>query len=68
MAGAPCKDCKDRAVGCHSACKKYLDFKKTADETKEKIRKDKLDNGLYLGFVKQQKEKARRARGSRSYT
>ena len=25
---APCKDCPDRKVGCHSSCQKYKDFKK----------------------------------------
>lgn len=29
---APCKDCSDRQVGCHSACEKYLDFRKEVDE------------------------------------
>lgn len=24
MTKFPCKDCKDRAVGCHSKCEKYL--------------------------------------------
>ena len=33
---APCKDCVDRAVGCHSACDKY---KKFAYDRKEYVRK-----------------------------
>lgn len=24
---APCKDCKERCVGCHSTCSKYINFK-----------------------------------------
>ena len=31
---APCKDCVDRAVGCHSTCDKYKQF---ADERKEYV-------------------------------
>ena len=22
----PCKDCEDRCLGCHSDCKKYIEF------------------------------------------
>ena len=22
----PCKDCEDRQLGCHSGCKKYIEF------------------------------------------
>ena len=33
---APCKDCGDRVIGCHSACDKY---KKFANERKEYVRK-----------------------------
>ena len=33
---APCKDCVNRTVGCHSTCDKYRKF---ADEHKEYVRK-----------------------------
>ena len=35
---APCKDCADRAVGCHSACDKYKQF---VNERKEYVQKVK---------------------------
>ena len=35
---APCKDCGDRVIGCHSTCDKYKQF---ADERKEYVRKVK---------------------------
>ena len=36
---APCKDCADREVGCHSKCEKYLEFRKECDIAREqKIR------------------------------
>lgn len=25
----PCKDCKERALGCHSKCEKYAKFKES---------------------------------------
>ena len=35
---APCKDCGDRVIGCHSTCDKYKQF---SDERKEYVRKVK---------------------------
>ena len=29
---APCKDCPDRFVGCHSQCEKYIAFQKYREE------------------------------------
>lgn len=27
MIQAPCKDCEERQVGCHSTCEKYAEYK-----------------------------------------
>ena len=35
---APCKDCGDRVIGCHSTCDKYKQF---LDERKEYVQKVK---------------------------
>jgi hypothetical protein len=32
---APCQDCTDREVGCHSSCDKYKAFKQKCDELRE---------------------------------
>ena len=32
---APCKDCPDRQVNCHSTCEKYIEFKKESDRLRE---------------------------------
>lgn len=32
---APCKDCPDRHIGCHSECEKYLSFKADVANRKE---------------------------------
>lgn len=40
MVSAPCKDCKDREVGCHSKCNRYLKFKEELKVIKEKERED----------------------------
>ena len=31
-ADSPCKDCEDRAVGCHSSCEKYMNWKLSSSE------------------------------------
>lgn len=40
---APCKDCKNRILGCHSKCKEYLKFKVDL----EKFKKQKLVESQY---------------------
>ena len=48
MDGAPCKNCKDRYVGCHSKCDKYIKFKKDLRKAKyqEKIDK-KIEDDIW---------------------
>lgn len=38
---APCRDCTERQLGCHSDCEKYINYRKWQDETNAKIRKEK---------------------------
>ena len=48
---APCKDCKDRHVGCHGKCEKYLEYKKELQKAKhqEKIDK-KIEDDIWYGI------------------
>ena len=32
---APCKDCPDRQVNCHSTCEKYIEYKKECDRLRQ---------------------------------
>ena len=32
---APCKDCKDRAIGCHGTCEKYSEYRKQREKERE---------------------------------
>ena len=32
---APCKDCENRHMGCHSSCQLYLDYKERNDKRRE---------------------------------
>ena len=38
MMTAPCKNCPDRVVGCHSTCERYAEYAKEREE----IRKNAL--------------------------
>ena len=40
-ANAPCKNCEDRCVGCHSSCQRYITFKHEIDEKNKEIREKK---------------------------
>lgn len=33
---APCKNCNDRKVGCHSVCDRYIQFKEYMDDIHKK--------------------------------
>jgi len=39
---APCKDCPDRHIKCHASCERYADYKKRANEEREKDYKQRL--------------------------
>ena len=38
LGNAPCKNCQERHLGCHSHCEKYLKEKKLNDERRAKER------------------------------
>lgn len=52
----PCKDCKDRTVGCHSKCKPYLDFKQKFNKWQSEIKEEKYQRYLSrYGYQNMQK-------------
>lgn len=42
-----CFQCKDREVGCHSKCEKYIEFKKLSDEYNDNMRKSREEQSSY---------------------
>ena len=38
----PCKDCKERQIGCHSYCRKYIEFRMNLEERNARIREEKM--------------------------
>lgn len=45
---APCKNCKDRYVGCHSKCEKYKEYAAECEVIREKRRKES-DERMFFG-------------------
>lgn len=39
---APCKNCKQRYLGCNSKCEKYAEFCKMNEERKEALNKERM--------------------------
>lgn len=61
MTQAPCKDCKDRQLGCHDKCNKYLGFKIENEKTKNMIRESKREHNLHIEYLAREKAKRLRA-------
>lgn len=40
----PCKDCKNRELGCHSKCEQYVNWRKLHIEEKQRLREEFLIN------------------------
>jgi hypothetical protein len=60
---APCKDCGDRNVGCHSVCEKYKEFAKENERVRNeryKHRQSMLNDYEYL--VRRKKQMTRSGR------
>lgn len=58
MNKAPCKDCPNRQVGCHSTCEKYLTFRKERNELNESIYKQReKEYAEYQRYVQSLKRK-----------
>ena len=47
----PCYKCDDRVIGCHSKCKKYIEWAASRRELNEKIARERNLNALAIGHV-----------------
>lgn len=46
---APCKDCPDRVLGCHSKCEKYIAF----SEENKLIYENRVKNGMFINHTRE---------------
>ena len=54
---APCKDCPNRQVGCHSSCKAYQEFSAERESVREARLKQREESEFFRDMSRQ-KEKA----------
>lgn len=55
---APCKDCEERCLKCHTTCKRYLDYIDNKDEYKNRIanaKKKDAETKSYIHSIKVRK-------------
>ena len=41
MTAAPCKDCHDRRLHCHSSCKRYIEYLIIHNQERERIQTER---------------------------
>lgn len=59
---APCKDCPDRTVKCHSTCERYLTFRKNLDKWNNEYKKKRsldFNECLYAASIRKKKRRMR---------
>lgn len=56
MTNAPCKDCTDRIVGCHSTCEKYKLFRSDLDDLNHSKRLENFEYKLTIERVLSRKK------------
>lgn len=60
---APCKDCNDRSVGCHSSCERYKKWAQDYDEQKkeymDKLKKERDFQNFKAEVIRKTKKQFR---------
>lgn len=49
---APCKDCPNRQIGCHSKCEKYQEYARFCEEQRQNRLKDNAELGTKLDHIR----------------
>ena len=65
MISGPCKDCAERQIGCHSTCKKYVDFRKRLDEKNKLEREKRLEIIERRNYINDTAKRFKRRYGNR---
>ena len=64
---APCKDCPDRVLGCHSVCEKYKQFHEERTRELEQKRMQYLTNPFGNDYFLRQLKLKQRLKRSGNY-
>lgn len=59
----PCRDCKDRHVGCHGECERYREFKARLAEINEQKAQESKSNAEYADYVIKVENKRKKKMG-----
>jgi hypothetical protein len=59
---SPCKDCEDRALGCHSICERYIDFQKENNRVNDLRKKSRDLDTNFIEIRTTHKKKENRKR------
>jgi hypothetical protein len=59
---SPCLDCKKRALGCHSKCTEYNEYKRRNDEYREKKQNFITEQKTILDYQMKELTKLKRRR------
>ena len=59
----PCKDCSDRAVGCHGRCERYQEWKRDRDAILDAMNAEKAKTQLAVNYVQKNKQRVARKLG-----
>lgn len=57
---APCKGCKEREVGCHGSCDRYLEFAAEREAIRDKQAREAQEINSVVETVRRLKKRARR--------
>lgn len=60
---AVCFQCEEREIGCHGACKKYIEAKEEYIKECENIKKQKKANSDFIGFNVENRRRTKRRHG-----
>lgn len=59
---APCKNCTERTVGCHSTCERYMEYKIKYSKAKDLLDESRRTDTIHKDYLFKQKTKELRAR------
>lgn len=54
---APCKDCIDRTLGCHSNCTRYREWKADKDRARENERRYSAERAYIAESIQRKKRR-----------
>ena len=64
---APCKDCENRHMGCHSSCQLYFDYKERNDKRREEDYQRREEGQKIRSVIVEGKERMKKSRATNRF-